>query len=119
MIKGITEDEHGVLDYIYVPLVMAAPKILGFDDDKTAVALTSSFAATALAYTLFTDAKWGAVKVIPYKTHAVLDLSSGVLAAAVPLVYKIKQKNARNTFYMMALTGLVVGVLSLIGATRK
>ncbi|HZG26748.1 MAG TPA: hypothetical protein VEZ17_19305 [Chitinophagaceae bacterium] len=119
MIKGITKDEHGVLDYIYVPLVMAAPKIMGFEDDKTAVAITTSFAGTALAYSLFTDMKGGLVKIIPYKTHAILDLSSGIMAAAVPLVFNIKREKARNAFFMMAATGLVVGVLSLIGAGRK
>jgi hypothetical protein len=66
------------------------------------------------------DAKWGAIKLIPYKVHAGLDVASGVLAFGAALLPKInKDKAARNTFIAMGLTGLIVGTLSLIGAKRS
>jgi hypothetical protein len=117
--KGITKDEHGLLDFIYVPAVLAAPKLADFEEDTTAAIIARSFAGTALVYTLMTDAKWGAIKLIPYKTHAILDLSSGILAAAVPAVFNIKSRKAKNTFFLMAITGLTVGILSIIGASKK
>jgi|SRR5687767_7820431 hypothetical protein len=118
-ITGIKRDEHGLADFSYVPLVLAAPKLAGFENNKEAALICRAFAASALAYSLCTDAKWGAIKLIPYKVHAGLDVASGILAFGAAMIPQIaKNKAARNTFIAMGLTGLVVGTLSLIGAKR-
>lgn len=119
-IKGIKRNEHGLADFAYVPLVFAAPKLAGFEKNKEATLLCRAFSVSALAYSLCTDAKWGAIKLIPYKVHAGLDVASGVLALGAVLMPQIaKNKAARNTFIAMGLTGLIVGTLSLIGAKSK
>ncbi len=116
-ITGIKKNEHGFADYTYVPAVMAAPYVAGFTNNKTAANLCKAFSLTVLGYSLFTDANWGAVKIIPYKVHAALDLSVGILSfAATGLPTVAKDRKARNTFIAMGITGLVVGALSLIGA---
>ncbi|HVF81430.1 MAG TPA: hypothetical protein VM884_05835 [Flavisolibacter sp.] len=120
MITGIKKQQHGFTDYSYIPLVMAAPKLVGFTGDKAAATVCRAMSLTVLGYTLLTDAKWGAYKLIPYRTHAVLDLSSGVASLAAPWVLRFSaNKKARNTLLLMGLTGLVVGTLSLIGAKRS
>ena len=119
-ITGIKRNEHGLADFSYVPLVFAAPNITGFENNKQATLLCRTFSVSALAYSLCTDAKWGAIKLIPYKVHAGLDVASGILAFGAAILPKINQdKAARNTFIVMGLTGLIVGTLSLIGAKRK
>ena len=119
-ITGIKRDDHGFADFSYVPLVFAAPKLAGFENNKEAALICRAFSVSALAYSLCTDAKWGAAKLIPYKIHAGLDLASGALAlGAVMLPQIAKNKAARNTFIAMGLTGLIVGTLSLIGAKQK
>jgi hypothetical protein len=119
MTKGITKRNHVYADYSYVPAVLLAPKLAGFEEDKLVAAVCRGFAVSALAISLLTDAKWGYVKVIPYKVHAILDVSSGVLALATAVTPRIcKNKNARNTFLIMGVTGLVVGALSVIGAKK-
>lgn len=118
-ITGIKRDEHGLADFSYVPLVFAAPNIAGFENNKQAALMCRAFSISALAYSLCTDAKWGAIKLIPYKVHAGLDVASGILAFGAAMLPKINQdKAARNTFIVMGLTGLIVGTLSLIGAKR-
>ena len=120
MITGIKKNEHGVADYIYVPVVWMAPKILGFSADTKTANLCRAFAGTALGYTLFTKAKWGVVKLIPYKTHAAIDLASGVAALAVSQsAITASNKQARKTFALMGIVGITVGILSLIGSKHS
>ncbi len=118
MITGITKDMHGFLDYTYIPLVLAAPKLVGFEEEKWASKVCYILSTTVLGYSVLTDAKWGVVKLIPYKTHAALDLSVGVIALASPMLLKTSNKRARNTLLLMGITGIVVGTLSLIGARK-
>jgi hypothetical protein len=119
-IAGINKKRHVYADYSYVPAVLAAPALAGFEENKPAALICRSFALTALACSLCTKAKWGVLKIIPYPLHAGLDLASGVLALGVSRIPSIqKDKPARSTFIAMGLTGLVVGTLSLIGASKK
>jgi hypothetical protein len=119
-IKGIRKKPHVYADYTYVPLVLAAPALAGFEGNKAASLVCRSFALTALGYSLCTKAPWGVLKIIPYPVHAGLDLASGILALAVSALPQIKKdKNARNTFIAMGVTGLLVGTLSLLGARKR
>jgi hypothetical protein len=118
-ITGITCNQHGFADYSYVPLVLAAPTLAGFENNKQAAIICRAFGVSALAYSLCTDAKWGVIKLIPYKVHAGLDIASGVLAFGAAMLPQVnKNKAAKNTFIAMGITGLIVGALSLIGAKR-
>lgn len=120
MITGIKKEQHAITDYTYVPLVFAAPKLIGFSENNTAATVCRAMSLTVLGYSLLTNAKWGAVKLIPYKTHAVLDFGSGVVALAAPWLLAFStNKKARNTLLLMGLTGLVVGALSFIGAKKS
>jgi hypothetical protein len=120
MTKGITKDMHVYADYSYIPLVLLAPKIMGFENDTTSTMICRSFAIAELGTSLMTDAKWGALKCISYKTHAIIDFASGLIAltaAAAPPVSI--NKEARKTLIAMGITGLVVGALSIIGSKRS
>ncbi|GGC63672.1 hypothetical protein GCM10011387_16650 [Pedobacter quisquiliarum] len=119
MIQGITKDMHVFADYSYIPMVLLAPRLMGFEQDRTSAMVCRSFALAELGTSLLTDAKWGAIRCIPYKTHAIIDLASGVMALAAAVTKPIaSNKPARNTLIMMGITGLVVGTLSIIGAKR-
>jgi len=120
MITGIKKKEHVYADYSYVAAALLAPKLANFEENKTAANVCRSFAVTALAVSLLTDAKWGCWRIIPYKVHAMMDISSGALALAAAATPQIsKNKNARNTLIVMGITGLVVGALSVIGAKHS
>lgn len=120
MITGIKKNEHVFADYSYVPAVFMAPKLAGFENNKQAANLCRAFSGIVLGYSLFTKAKWGVVKVIPYKTHAALDLISGVSALAASQLEFVKDdKPASTTFKLMGIVGITVGILSLIGAKHS
>ena len=120
MIKGIPKEQHGLLDLTYVPLVLAAPKLVGFQEEEMATKFCYVMSGTVVVYSLLTDASWGAVKLIPYKAHAAIDLSAGLLCLAAPAVLKVQNnKRARNTLLAMGIVSVIVGTLSLIGASRS
>ena len=120
MITGIKKKEHVYADYSFVAAALLAPKLANFEQDKTAANVCRSFAISSLAVSLMTDAKWGCWKIIPYKVHAILDISTGALALAAAATPAIcKNKNARKTLIAMGITGLVVGALSVIGAKHS
>jgi hypothetical protein len=117
---GITKDVHGLLDLTYIPLVWFAPKLAHFETEKVPAEICKAFALTTLGYAMATDAKWGLFKIIPYRVHAILDFSSGILAigtAVLPFV--CRNKSARNTFILMGLTGLIVGALSFYSSSSS
>ena len=120
MITGITKEGHAFIDYSYVPLVLAAPTLAEFEEEKAAAVLVRTMAITVLGYSMITDMKGSAAKLIPYKTHAAIDFASGVFSLAAPwLLGFSKNKRARNTLLLMGVAGLVVGTLSMIGASKK
>lgn len=120
MITGITKENHAFIDYSYVPLVLAAPTLAAFEEEKAAAVLVRTMAVAVLGYSMITDMKGSAAKWIPYKTHAALDVGSGVLALAAPwLLGFSKNKKARNTLLAMGMAGLAVGALSMIGASKE
>jgi hypothetical protein len=113
MRQPISRKRHGVADYTYVPMVMAAPNLAHFARDTTPARLSRGFAAASLANTLFTRAEWGVVKVLPYKAHLAIDAVTGVAALAAPWVFGFSNdRRARNTFLAMGVTALVVTLLS-------
>ena len=114
--NGIPKEYHGAADFAYVPAVWMAPKLAGFEEEQTAATICRVFSTVDLAYTLCTDARWGIVKAIPYKTHAALDVLAGLAAFPIPwIINKSENKAVRNTFLAMGVIGVVVGTLSLIG----
>ena len=104
---------HGFIDYTYVPLVWAAPRLLDFKGEKTATTACKVISAAVLGYTLTTDAPWSPIKALPYKKHLLLDEGLSVAAIAAPFVLGFqKTERARNTLIGIGLLGLVVTLLS-------
>lgn len=104
---------HWPADYSFVPIVAAAPDLFGFSDHKTAATLARIFSGATLVSSLFTRAEWGVVKVIPYKAHVAFDFASGLAALAMPWVAGFADhRRARNTFLVMGVVGVTVGLLS-------
>jgi hypothetical protein len=116
MITGIPKNYHVIADIAYIPMVWMAPKLFHFEEEKTVAAICKISSASDYAYSLFTDAPWGAHKIISYKAHSLIDVAQGAVALTAALTLPIKNKRARNTLLAMGITGLVVGALSYIGS---
>lgn len=113
MEQPITRRQHGFTDYSYIPLALTFPKLAGFDNEKKAVTMTRVLAGNILVSSFFTRAEWGVVKKMPYKTHLILDVAVGVLAASSPwLLGFAHNKAARNAFLLLGTFGILAGTLS-------
>ncbi|ADB40186.1 SPW repeat domain-containing protein [Spirosoma linguale] len=113
MEQPISRKQHGIADYGYVPLVAAAPSLLGFDDEPTATRLARIISGGVLATSLLTRYELGLWKVIPFKAHLVADAAVSAFSLAAPwLLGFSKNKRARNTFLAIGAFGTVVGLLS-------
>ena len=113
MNQPISRCQHGFADYSYVPLVAAAPSVVGFTKEKTATTLCYVLSSGVLASALFTRAEWGAIRVIPFKTHLMLDAVSSGAALVAPWMFGFaKNRKARNTFLAIGAVGLLASLLS-------
>jgi len=119
MITGIPKDYHIIADIIYIPMVWMAPKLFRFEDEQTVAAICKMSSVSDYAYSLFTDAPWGAHKIISYETHSLIDVAQGAIALTAALALPIKNKRAKNTLLAMGITGLIVGTLSWIGSKQN
>jgi hypothetical protein len=57
--KPVSRRAHAFTAYSYVPLVSAAPDLMGFTDEKTATTLCYVLSSTTLVSNCFTRAEWG------------------------------------------------------------
>src|SRR5689334_22068745 len=78
---------HGTMDYPMCVMLMAAPNLLGFDDDEAVSWVPRAVGAMTAATSAMTDYEMGAVRVIPMRMHLSSDLAAGALLAASPWIF--------------------------------
>ncbi|KAA5543932.1 SPW repeat domain-containing protein [Adhaeribacter rhizoryzae] len=114
MEKPINRFVHGIIDYKYAALVSAAPELAGFkDEEKTATTLCRVMGSGALMYSVFTRYELGLFRVMPFKTHLMIDFAANALAVTAPWLFGFyRNERARNVFLGAGLLGLAVGSLT-------
>ena len=80
--KVISTRTHGVLDYLTGVALLALPRLMGWSSQTTL--LLTCLAIGTVVYSSLTRYQLGAMKVLPMKSHLVLDFMSGVLLCAAP-----------------------------------
>lgn len=111
--KLIPRPVHAVLDYLYGAAALAAPKVLGFEDEANAKLICTIHGATTIAASLLTDYELGLVKKIPFNTHLKLDLGGALLGLAAPWLLGFSHNTkARNAVVGFALLEIAVVALS-------
>lgn len=104
---------HGVADYGYAALFAAAPRLVGFRDEETAVKLSGIIGAEVLLASLFTRYELGLIKVVPFKTHLAGDVAVGLLALGAPFLFGFSgNRRARNFFMGMGVFSIMAGLLT-------
>lgn len=83
---------HGVLDYTVGGLIAASPWIFRYAKGGAETWVPVAAGKGALVYSLLTDYEWSVKRVIPMKTHLMMDLASGVLLAASPWLFGFAKK---------------------------
>lgn len=113
MNKPISRPLHGLIDYHYAAVAVAAPKLAGFEDEETAAKLSRAVGGGVLLYSLFTAYERGAVKAIPYRSHLLLDFVGGVASLAAPWLFGFaRNSRARNTFLALGAFSVAASLLS-------
>ncbi|GEO05727.1 hypothetical protein AAE02nite_33910 [Adhaeribacter aerolatus] len=114
MEKPINRFVHGIIDYKYAAIVSAAPELAGFkDQEETATTLCRVMGSGALLYSVFTRYELGLFRVMPFKTHLMIDLAANALAVTAPWLFGFAHnQRARNTFLGAGLMGLTVALLT-------
>jgi hypothetical protein len=98
---------HGLLDYLLAALLIAAPFLIGFDDDA-ATALSIAAGVAVLMLGAFTAWSTGIVKSIPPVAHAMIDYLLGALLIALPFLAGFSDDGTASAFFV------VVGVAGLL-----
>lgn len=85
--KFITIRVHAVLDYLLGALLLAAPVLFGFENDRIETYLPVILGTGIILYSLLTDYELSISKMIPFRTHLRLDMIGGVLLAVSPWLF--------------------------------
>jgi hypothetical protein len=113
MLQIIPRPVHAALDYIYGVKALAAPKVMGFEDDDKARLTSTIMGVGAIMSALMTRHEGGLLKLVPFNTHLKLDVGSAILSLASPwLLGFADNPRARNTVIALAVLELVVVALS-------
>lgn len=109
----LSRQQHGIIDYVAAPLISIAPEIAGFEKEETAAGLCRMISSGSFISAFTTKAEWGALKVVPFKTHCIIDIAVGLFSASAPWLFGFsKKKKARNTFLAIGALSILAGALS-------
>ena len=92
--RVIPRHVHAVLDYLSGGTLVATPRLLGLHD-TTAGKVLDLAGGIATAQSLLTDYELGLVKVIPMRSHLILDAASGAFVATSPWIFGFAGRGTR------------------------
>src|SRR5271163_94752 len=111
--KIISDQMHGVLDYLTVIIFALAPSLIGFTG--VAAAVSYALAIIHLAMTLTTRMPLGVVKLIPMKLHSIVELVVGPVLLLGGLLGPTLPTASRTFFVVMGVVIFAVWGLSSYG----
>jgi hypothetical protein len=104
---------HAVIDYAWAGTMMAAPWLFGFSRNKKATANAVVSGAGILALSLMTRYPLGAVKLVSFPTHGVIEAVAGAMTATAPwLMGFSRNRSAKLTHLLSGLGTLMVVALT-------
>lgn len=112
MNRPISTKVHGILDYVSVPTLLTLPRVLHWGKSVTNV-LTGA-AVGILGYSALTRYELGLYKVLPMRTHLMLDMGGGALLTAAPFLLVKRSERTPVTIGFLAGFGLFEVAASLL-----
>jgi len=85
--KFISTSLHGTLDYLVSILLIISPWILGYYHTGIESIIPVLLGVSTISISLMTDYEKGILRVIPMKTHLLIDIITGLLLAASPWIF--------------------------------
>ena len=98
---------HAMMEPVAAILVIAAPWIFGFSDVDSATTLSVIIGVAILLTGLSTRWRWSLVKLIPLRTHFMMDVGIAILLIAAPWIFGFGDEGGAARFFVIA------GVLEL------
>jgi len=114
----ISSRTHSVIDYIVGVILLVAPYVIGFADGTAVQYVPQVLGVLALLMSLTTRYELSVAKLIPYRTHLVLDIVQSVILLLSPWLFGF----ASRIWWPHVLVGLleiVVVALSWRGAASR
>jgi hypothetical protein len=98
---------HGVAEYAGAVIFIAAPFLLGFEEDApTAISIVVGVAL--LVITASSDLPTGLARTLPAPIHAVIDVILAIFLIAAPFLFNFRDEGAAAAFF------IVMGILHLL-----
>jgi len=85
--RKLSRKAHGVIDYISVAFMCAAPWLFGFIGNWPAATLFFASAALVLILSLFTNYELGLKRNLPMAFHLDMDMTLGLFLAVSPWLF--------------------------------
>jgi hypothetical protein len=97
---------HGVLDYALAAAFLVLPGVLGFSPE--AASISRIIGISYLGVSLLTKYPLGALKLIPFPVHGVLESLMAASWIVLPWLAGFQDDSAGRTFFMIAGVGLLL-----------
>lgn len=98
--KWISPKLHGILDMLVTVVLFAAPTVLGFGTEATAVSY-----ALGVAYVVIigiTAYPFGLAKILPFTVHGAIELGLSPLLIAMPWIAGFSNDSVGRSFFVIA-----------------
>jgi hypothetical protein len=120
MKKPLKPLPHAVIDYVFAAKMMAAPWLFGFSRNKAATMNSVGSGAAILGLSLMTRYPLGAVRLIPFPTHGVIEAMAGIFNIAAPwLMGFAGNKGAKWLHLLSGLSTLAVVAMTDYQAAER
>lgn len=87
MSKPLQPYNHGIVDYVVGILLLVSPWLFGFADNSyTAMIVMRTMGIILIGLSLLTDYPLGVFKVIPFKTHGIIEAIGAVFLLLSPWI---------------------------------
>src|SRR6266498_3369569 len=101
---------HGILDYVFAILIAIAPRVVGFDGRQATWCYL--FAALLVVLALLTRYPLGALRLVGFVSHGVVELTLAIVMVVLPWIAGFSRGVLSRNFYV-GIGLLMIGVWSL------
>ncbi|MBA4773724.1 MAG: hypothetical protein H2054_11555 [Sphingomonas sp.] len=109
--KFLSPQLHGALDYLAAGALIVLPMLLGLSG--IAFWLSVGGGIGLIAYSLLTDYRFGAIKLVSFDVHLLLDLAAGAAFIVAPFALGFDSLTSIYYFVMAA------GVIAVVAFTSR
>jgi SPW repeat len=93
---------HQVIEPVAALLLIAAPWLFGFSDNDTATTLSVIVGVIVLLTGMSTRWRMSMVKLIPLRTHFMMDLGVGIALIVLPFIAGFSDHGGATRFFVIA-----------------